>query len=354
MNLSPKPATGIKPYSLGLSFVDVIEFYGPACGGKSSILYSLIPKTILPRIWVRDGGTLYDEEKQFYIGGADNGIILIDLDGRFDMRRVYRLIVANLRKKIQEFICEDTKERERTNDDYNSRTNMGSSMPIDMHYYDWLPTEEEISQIACLALQRVHVFQPNSSLEFLATLQSLPEYMLENDDEFKYLMIDSIMAFYWQDKSEEMGNGGNAATSLSYASSVVRALRQVIKESSVVTITTNWALTLPEFNNGINETMSNNPIITTTSLPFPSELFYRDISPRVWQEFVKYRFVVAKQPLPQYPVSIHPTKVVCDQARMEILRNTWFSGRIVTPICGNINLNIFTFKITEEDGILSE
>jgi hypothetical protein len=313
-----------------LSPGDVVEFCGPAYGGKTSILYFIILTTILPPYWIQsniESGPSLKITKRFEIGGRGTSVIFFDLDGRFDANRVYEWAVKHL-KRIVEKSCEEESDIEDDGNNVEKRRDKNGGCS------DWVPTEEEIKEIVLDALKRLHVFNPQSSLEFIATLCSLKEYLeycrQRTREIFSFIVIDSIMAFYWQDRAEESYRGNSPSSSVSLVQ-ILNILSSLLSANGLVLLTTSWSL------------ISDNYLSTL----YPPELAYKDTLSHFWQSFVKYRFVIARQPLPQYEEGIRIAELSGNRKRERERkrREGLFFGRMVTPVC---DCDVFEFQINDD------
>ncbi|XP_037242902.1 DNA repair protein XRCC2 isoform X2 [Falco rusticolus] len=124
---------------------DVIEFHGPEGTGKTEMLYHLIVRCIIPKSG----------------GGLEVEVMFIDTDYHFDMLRLVTILENRLAQR----------------------------------------TEEMIKQ--CLG--RLFLVNCSSSTQLLLTLYSL-ENMFCTHPSLCLLILDSISAFYWIDRS----NGGES------------------------------------------------------------------------------------------------------------------------------------------------
>ncbi|RIB18734.1 hypothetical protein C2G38_2183780 [Gigaspora rosea] len=290
---------------------DVIEFYGPACGGKTTILYHIALTTILPPSWNRTFGenlesdNLTDANPTIELNGRGKGVIFFDMDGKFDIQRLYSMTLHYLHRQMEITLKENK---------------------------TWNPSESEIESIAKNALKRIQVFKPNSPESFYATLLDLPKYMKELQQnegyEFTFLMIDQINAFYWENKDyDEVGIIANDTWKNNNAHYYVQALRQIIELTSVTIITTNWAITPPETVNRI-----------------PHNLCYPIVANLAWQSFVKYRFIIDRQLTPQYNVC----REEANNLKADFLSRSLFYGRLTTPSNNPSDVEVFQFGIDEK------
>lgn len=402
---------------------DVIELYGPSCGGKTTILYHVIVTTIIPKYWTRNKD---DEDARIELNGLGKGVLFFDLDGRHNIKRLYTMIMYYLRNRIEQIVKERNSQEAQQHDTHQQLPTPLSSLSSqlsqegqgELYNIDSLPTEQELDMIARNSLKKLHIFQPNMSIEYLATLLSLPEYIKKIQEkegyEFNYLMIDSINSFYWQDKSEEIGekavNLGNDVDSDSdddgrgnesninnieldnfeainegidptssppmyyngrqshsrsninslksstlnnhnFQYYIVQALQILIQSTNLIILATNWVIFGPSEHK--QKTFST----TNTNLRIPQELNYTTVLSSYWDSLLKYKFVIAKQLLPQYSDDKIPQMVEKDEDRRNLLKEPLFFGRLILPSCDEKCDEkcgeIFSFKISEK-GIMCD
>ncbi|XP_030623440.1 DNA repair protein XRCC2 [Chanos chanos] len=146
----------IFPEDGGPSQGDVVEFHGTEGTGKTETLYHLVTQCILPA----------------QCGGLEVEVIFIDTDYHFDMLRLVTVLEGRLSDSME--------KRAEENE-----------------------TEEKVRS----CLHRLSVVHCSSSVQLLFTL-----HYLENSfccqPSLCLLVIDSISAFYWVDRS----NGGESIT----------------------------------------------------------------------------------------------------------------------------------------------
>jgi hypothetical protein len=400
---------------------DVIELYGPSCGGKTTILYHVIVTTIIPKYWTRNKED--SEDAKIELNGLGKGVLFFDLDGRHNIKRLYTMIMYYLRNRIEQIVKERNSQEAQQECDTQQQlltplsslsSQLSQEGQSELYNIDSLPTEQELDMIARNSLKKLHIFRPNMSIEYLATLFSLPEYIKKIQEkegyEFNYLMIDSINAFYWQDKSEEVGeqavNSGNGVDSDSdddgggnesninnieldnfesineegidstssppmyyngrqshsrssinslnsstlnnrnFQYYIVQALQLLIQSTSLIILATNWVIYGPE-----QKQKMFSP--TNTNLRIPQELNYTTVISPYWDSLLKYKFVIAKQLLPQYSDDIIPQMVENDENRRNLLKEPLFFGRLILPGCDEKCGEIFSFKISEK-GIMCD
>ncbi|KAH9922992.1 hypothetical protein B0H21DRAFT_765663 [Amylocystis lapponica] len=221
---------------------DVFEIQGPAASGKSHLLFYLIMTCIMPS----SAGSIA-------LGGWDKAAILFDTDGTFDVRRFHMLLASRLSRLLPQ---------------------------------DLLAAEPETAvtpeALATHCLANLHIFRPTSSLQLAVTLLHLPAYHATNLDlqstEIGLLAIDSISAFYWQDRfTVEQMQGTKQSHPESKASPpgpanplrhVLTALQRFRISHGPVIILTNWGLNPLEKPTSTGESLS--PFYKQHLHPFPS------------------------------------------------------------------------------------
>lgn len=149
----------------------IVELMSLAAGdGKTQLLYHICSKAVLPH----------------HVDGQQAAVVIIDADGRF--------MVDHLAKQIQTLFEDIGKNA--VNSEENS-----------------MIRDEVLS-----ALKHVHVFRPQSLAGAIATLNTLPGYLFNQnrhhsyDREIAFIAIDSASAFYWQDQASMENARFQAAT----------------------------------------------------------------------------------------------------------------------------------------------
>jgi len=170
---------------------DVIEVQGPSVG-KSHLLMHFVMTCILP---VSHLGV--------QLHGWDKSAILIDLDHTFDVHRFRHLLINRIKVHI--------------------------------------PTGENLDLFVDLLLRKLHIFRPESSVQFAVAAANISNYHSANmpRDEIGLVAIDSLSSFYWQDRflGEQPRNGR-----LSGIEKALNALEQIRQSHGSVIAYTNWGL----------------------------------------------------------------------------------------------------------------
>ncbi|KAH7439261.1 hypothetical protein KP509_04G052700 [Ceratopteris richardii] len=159
------PFTSLPPlHRFPLHAGHVLEIAGPSNSGKSALLLQAAISCILPK---KSDGISY--------GGSEGSVMMLDLDCRFDMLQ----FVEALQLQINE-----TFERQK-----------GPSSSS---------TTSECDRIFESCLKRFFYIPCRNSFQFLAVLKTLHakiKRLNEMGMRPQLLMIDSINAFYWIDRS---------------------------------------------------------------------------------------------------------------------------------------------------------
>lgn len=256
---SPDPEGVSPPRQSLVKKLPIVEITSPSsAGGKTSLLYLLIAKAILPR-----------SHSGIKLDGKASTVIYLDTDGRFSVSRLRQTISSLVRQAA----------------------NVQSKNPND----------SEIDSCALDCLYHVHVMQPQSSASLLATLKSLPSYLLTSKTHFSStrhvhsIMIDSASAFYWQDRMDEelarfepTDGPQQAPTAVPRISTaIIHALRDLQRLFSCAIIYTTWGLTPVRPPHGQQQHYSG-PASFRPHLPNP------------WPSFPTLRLVVDREAVPKY------------------------------------------------------
>lgn len=165
------------------------------------------------------------------LNGWGQAAIVLDTDVAFDIRRLQGLLEAYVGRRLQLA-------------DYASPTR----------------TRNIVDQ----ALSRLHIFQPNSSTQLAATILHLSRFHAETaslaDHELGLLVVDSLSAFYWEDRfTTEQLRGGQSHEARTPFRHVLSAIDTFRTHNICPVLVTNWGL---------------NPNASTTSSPFFKQHLY--------------------------------------------------------------------------------
>lgn len=230
---------------------DVLEIQGPAASGKTQLLYHLAMKCILPHeiSLTFSGDSLSYLSRAIHIGGWGKGVIIMDTDGRWSMKRLKHLLVKRLE----------------------------SLYPHDREKYE-PPLENLVSD----SFRRVHIFRPTSSLSLAATLMHLPLYLAERmpDYEMALLAVDSISSFYWIDRynaeQQQRSIDKKDKDITSPLGHILVTIQDLRLKFGQVTVLTNWGI-LPQ-TQGPSQEAANSPFYRQHLHPYPAPF---ELPPRI-------------------------------------------------------------------------
>ncbi|KAL7285160.1 hypothetical protein ACG7TL_000252 [Trametes sanguinea] len=206
---------------------DVLEVQGPAASGKTHLVYHMLITCLLP-----------ERRLDVELGGWGAAAILIDTDGKFNIRRLHELLMSRLRSFL------------------------GDDDPLD--------ASTSIEDLATEYLQHLHVLRPTSLTQLAITLLNLQHYHATNtrlqDKEIGLLAIDSLSAFYWRDRyaleqlRDSADNQSRGSLPPNPIYHVLKALAKFRTSHRPVILMTNWGL---------------NPLAKPSANGEPGSPFYR-------------------------------------------------------------------------------
>lgn len=192
----------------GIQPTNVVEFYGVEGCGKTEMLIHLIASSILPKTW-----------KDLALHGCEVSVIFIDTDYHFNLVRLIKVLEQRILKAIR--IIQQS----------HGETNSKALSSYPEKYND-------LNQFVKSCLDRLYIIRCNSSLELLASTASL-EQLLAAKPGVSIIMIDSIGAFYWVDKST-FGESSNDQDR--NQNRVVLLLSKYVKDFQLILIATKHAI----------------------------------------------------------------------------------------------------------------
>ncbi|NXF00595.1 XRCC2 protein, partial [Smithornis capensis] len=202
---------------------DVIEFHGPEGTGKTEMLYHLIARCIIPKSG----------------GGLEVEVMFIDTDYHFDMLRLVTILENRLAER----------------------------------------TEDMIKQ--CLG--RLFLVNCSSSTQLLLTLYSLENLFCAHPS-LCVVLLDSISAFYWIDRS----NGGESLSLQEMnLKKCANFLEKLVRQHHLVLFATTQTL----MQKSANSAESFFPL----KLPQETDADYRPYLCKSWQQMVTHRIFFSKQ-----------------------------------------------------------
>ncbi|XP_010884120.2 DNA repair protein XRCC2 [Esox lucius] len=228
---------------------DVVEFHGTEGSGKTETLFHLVSHCILP----------VDR------GGLEVEVMFVDTDYHFDMLRLVTVLERRLGEEARE---ED----------------------------GVAAAESEVQVRACLA--RLYVVHCSTSVQLLLTLHHL-ESTFCSRPALCLLVIDSISAFYWVDRS---GGGESVAKQEANLRRCSELLERLLRDCRIVVFATTHAIMRNYRHSGQASTASLTPAAAETSSSSSwrqwssthASDFDRPYLSRAWQRLVTHRLLFSK------------------------------------------------------------
>eukprot|EP00042_Codosiga_hollandica_P012459 m.28052 g.28052 ORF g.28052 m.28052 type:complete len:324 (+) comp39998_c0_seq1:113-1084(+) len=246
---------GIPPFGLlNLTSGDaVVELMGDEGAGKSELVLHAMVNCVLPKTW-----------RTFRMGGAEASVVFFDCDCRFSILRFLSVLEARIRALT-------------TSPDEQSQP-AGVATPAAT-----LATSE-YDQVVRECLARVFVLRCSTSLELLASVQSLWG-LIDMNESIRLVVFESIASLYWLDGLTATDRiSENALTQ----KGVVRLVKKLLHDFSGLTV-----------------------LATKPTLFYKKdELVPRDYMDREWQQLVTHRFVVHVLSKPNASSSSLPRQTV--------------------------------------------
>ncbi len=242
----------------GLPFLEdvrpgsVVELVGSEGTGKTQVLMHMIVTTVLP--------------KRF--GGMEAGAVIVDADMRFPFYRLATVLEARIRAQPPAPVAAAA---------------AATSLPR-----GGLVSDEEVRLALLDSLDRVIMMQTRTSTELLAALHSIWG-ILDVDPLVSLLCIDSISAFYWQDRSAA-GDLPNEATLTQRG--VIKALGKLQADFPLVV-----AVTKPVFfthREGFKADQQHQQHQQREMMNLPPELVFRDHMCKEWFQFVTHKLILGE------------------------------------------------------------
>lgn len=278
----------------------VIEISSPSSGGgKSQLLYYLAAITVLPSSF-----------KGKQIGGRDGAVVLLDTDGRLDVKRLYEIAEGAMRHMLR------------------------------ASFTDVAPAETPIiTSLIRDSLEHFHIFRPQSSSSLLATLKSLDKYLLDISRHrsatrpLHAVFLDSASAFYWQDRTRDdvarTQEIGRSAAEIKQDreqrktfylnvlyQDIASELRRIQATFECSVIYTTW---------GLNRATSSDKSLSSDPPSFKPHL------PPPWNSFPNLRLVVQRDTVRPYPATSTYAEIERDAPiRQGVVRQGKFSAWVDT------------------------
>lgn len=271
----------LPPREKPLPVIEIID--STVCSGKTQLLYQLLSLSLLPA-----------EHKEVPIQGKGNAVVLLDLSGGFSILRLHQFMHNHISS-----ICST------------------SSLAL---------PEQEISSLVSDSFTHLHIFRPHSSSSLLATLASLPLYLLSSPSThfstnrpLGLLAINDLSAFLWQDRldaDEETGlpasnhaEKANNTLFLERYRNLITSLRHLQNLFSCIIVATNWGLA---------------PVTSVAGHPA-----LRPHLPSLWNNFCTVKIVVERDRVTKFGPGLSAEEAQREGVqRWEAVEKSGFSGWI--------------------------
>ncbi|KAM6498211.1 hypothetical protein JOM56_006159 [Amanita muscaria] len=285
---------------------NLIEVQGPPACGKSHFLYYLVINCLLP----------------IALQGWDSIAVILDTELSFDLSRFQVLLISRIKR--------------------------------------FLPRADDhaVQDLVQAALDRLHIFKPDSSSQLAVTIYHLPRYVADRfpDRRLGLVAIDSISAFYWPDRYTvqqlQTAHEGHNQFHRHPLNHVFIALRSLHLHWSPVIVLTNWGL-VPD-----PELTKRNPSVQMFKQhlypfpgPFASNHSTHDNSGlALGNSFqITHHITLSFAPLPRFPrgIDLAEAKSEEEKHRMSLLLKGEITGIVRYP--GNTDNTSFTLRIHNDD-----
>ncbi len=234
--------------------------------GKTSLLYLIAARSVLPG----------DH------GGQGTAVVWFDADGRFSAMR--------LREVILDAVSSST-------------TNEGT-----------ITGDRDTESLVQEALTHVHVLRPQSSIQLVATLDSLPSYLFDVtahsslSRRLGLLVLDSASAFYWQDRyhseTARFKHPDQPRDGPSRTAEVIMGLRNFQREfDCAIAYSTSSAFT----------TMNKPALLSTADSAAPHE----SRSASAWNRFASLTLNLSRASVARFPSHMPLEQCLLDQEKRQ-------------------------------------
>ena len=231
------------------------------------------------------------------LDGKLSAVVVLDTDGRFDVRRLAHVMRSHILQRKDSYNT-TVKSTLQSNNDTAQSTETAASVQL---------SEDAVENLIKISLQHIYIFRPQSFASQLATLSTLPSYLLSSTAHksshrpLHSILIDSVSAFYWQSLPSTTATDSNANSKPSpspYATLTSR-LRTLQSQFHCPVITTSWSVGA------------------------------RPHLPSLWQNFVTVRLVVGRKAVPPFPPGFSVEEAGRErEQRQSVVRKGEFIGWI--------------------------
>jgi hypothetical protein len=180
----------------------VLEVVGPTGSGKSEVLYHAAARFLVATaLEAAEEGRRRRQEREQEQQQAPpppsppQHAVLLDMDGKLSLERLHRVASAHAKAAYRGYVAA------------LAAASAGGRGGAEAEAATAAAAAGELLAPAAL-LQRLHVAQPRSSVELLATLAALPERMARLGGRWRLLLMDGSGAFAWRDRAAGQGGAG--------------------------------------------------------------------------------------------------------------------------------------------------
>lgn len=229
------------------------------------MLYAITVHCILPREWCN-----------VVIGGEERNVLFVDCDLKFNLSRILQLMKTTLMNATTQRFIHHHYHHQQQQPQRELKTNASSS----------LSNSESLNGLIRTSLQRLHLLQPRSSLEFQVTLSGLittrENFFLSH--RVSVLLIDALDCYYWVNRYFSTGLTQRLIPSDIKIHAEEECLRQILNRLSasgvslctLVTVTNDYrqssSSTHSTLSNSSSFTLHLNPLTHTLHFTCPSTL----------------------------------------------------------------------------------
>ncbi|KAL3689272.1 hypothetical protein R1sor_015581 [Riccia sorocarpa] len=262
----------------------VLEVAGPSGSGKSEIMLQAIVSCILPKEW-----------RGHKLGGSEKPAVFFDLNCHFDMMRLVKLLHSRVREALGQRISME---------ELSGRAVPAWSLSMGVDCLD---------ELLATSLKRFYHKRCFNSFGFLVALKTIRPFLkdveMEHGSSPQLLIIDSVGAFYWLDRSVRSAPSDKGRKTLSLHSvseAVVRELSQLVLTFPTLLILATKTIihgdTTKEYTNQVgssyidrnqqDEMLLSARSSVSTARNRKQGQSHREYMPAAWQGFVTHRLLV--------------------------------------------------------------
>jgi len=219
-NLQPQLLQALQPG-------EVVEFSGdPGCG-KSFLCLHLLTSALLPQTW-----------HGINISGCEAQIVFIDTDMTFNILIIENMLTRKIKRTLKK--SQEVLKKKRKSVVHNSElsifTNINEAETLFRTAKDDL--KKKINELVKTCLSNLFYFRCKDSSQFAITLISI-EQLLITKPNISMIVIDSISAFYWYDKTYRAENWYKIEQ---YYNKIFKVFLSYIKQNKLILFATKQSL----------------------------------------------------------------------------------------------------------------